>query len=266
MIDCHCHLVDEQFTKDVGEVIERAQNNGVKAAIVCAEFRDQFEPIIELAERFPSFSFPAIGIHPVQRGGRSARSEDVASISNFFEEHKDRIVAVGEVGLDYTPRYMNTSNAKEEQLAVLRHQIDLSHKYNLPLNVHSRSAGRPAIEVLRRSGAKNVLLHAFSGNVKSAQPAIQEGYFFSIPPSFAQSDAKIELVKRIPIEQLCLETDSPVLGPVRGQRNEPMNIIVSAKFIASVKNVCVEDVIRITTENALRLFPLLKNYICDVSH
>ncbi|VDN29286.1 unnamed protein product [Gongylonema pulchrum] len=187
MIDCHCHLADEQFTEDIAEVVERAQRNGVRSAIVCTEYRDQFDAVLALSTQFPSFCFAAFGIHPVQRNNISARREDATSVPEYIEEHKDRIVALGEVGLDYTPRYMNTSDAKEEQAFVLKQHIDLSGKYDLPLNVHSRSAGRPTIEVLRQNGATHVLLHAFSGNVKNARPAIEAGYYFSIPPSFTLS-------------------------------------------------------------------------------
>ncbi|KHN86085.1 Putative deoxyribonuclease TATDN3 [Toxocara canis] len=287
MIDCHCHLADEQFTSDIDEVVARARQAGVIATLVCAEFKDQFAEIFKLSKRFPDFCFPCIGMHPIQRndvsirmedmdsvdefieensgsiaaiGERndvSIRMEDMDSVDEFIEENSGSIAAIGEVGLDFTPRYIKLPDAKDVQIAVFRRQIELAMKLDRTLNVHSRSAGRPVINLLRECGAKRVLLHAFSGNSKNAQPAIEAGYYFSIPPSFSLSDQKVDLVSRVPLSQLCLETDSPVLGPSKTERNEPENIRISADFIARVKGVSLEEVVKVTTENAIRLFPML---------
>ncbi|KAI6242726.1 hypothetical protein M3Y99_00178700 [Aphelenchoides fujianensis] len=244
MIDCHCHLADEAFDSDLGDVIQRAKEAGVEAAIVVAEFADQFDRVLNLAVEYPDFCFPALGLHPVQRGNRSAA---------------DRLAAVGEVGLDFTPRYVpNGDEDKREQREVFRRQIELANELQIPVNVHSRSAGRPVVEWLLKYEAKAALLHAFSGNVKSAKPAIERGFFFSIPPSFASNPEREKLVQAVPLEQLCLETDSPVLGPDRNERNEPKNLRVSAEFIARVKNVDVEEVIRVTSRNARRLFRFVR--------
>ncbi|VDM47189.1 unnamed protein product [Toxocara canis] len=257
MIDCHCHLADEQFTSDIDEVVARARQAGVIATLVCAEFKDQFAEIFKLSKRFPDFCFPCIGMHPIQRNDVSIRMEDMDSVDEFIEENSGSIAAIGEVGLDFTPRYIKLPDAKDVQIAVFRRQIELAMKLDRTLNVHSRSAGRPVINLLRECGAKRVLLHAFSGNSKNAQPAIEAGYYFSIPPSFSLSDQKVDLVSRVPLSQLCLETDSPVLGPSKTERNEPENIRISADFIARVKGVSLEEVVKVTTENAIRLFPML---------
>uniref|UniRef100_A0A0M3HXP0 Deoxyribonuclease TATDN3 n=1 Tax=Ascaris lumbricoides TaxID=6252 RepID=A0A0M3HXP0_ASCLU len=158
MIDCHCHLADEQFADDIDEVVDRARRAGVAATLVCSEFSEQFADVINLSKRFPGFCFPCIGIHPIQ------------------------------VGLDFSPRFIKLPDAKDVQVAVFRRQIELAITHDLTLNVHSRSAGRPVIDVLRECGAKRVLMHAFDGNEKNAQPAIEAGYYFSIPPSFSFSE------------------------------------------------------------------------------
>uniref|UniRef100_A0A1I7ZEI8 Deoxyribonuclease TATDN3 n=1 Tax=Steinernema glaseri TaxID=37863 RepID=A0A1I7ZEI8_9BILA len=262
MIDCHCHLADPQFDNDIDDVILRAQNSGVRGAIVCAEFLDQFDRVLELSDKYPSFAFPAFGIHPVQRGNVSANNEHYDGAEEAIIREKHRLAAVGEVGLDFTPRYIKNDEDKAVQREIFAKQIAIARSLDLPLNVHSRSAGSPVIDFLIANGAEKVLLHAFSGNAKSAKKGIEAGFYFSIPPSFGlNKEEKKNLISAIPLEQLCLETDSPVLGPSKTERNEPMNIMHSAKLIAEVKNVSVDEVICKTTENALKLFPILKKWV-----
>lgn len=173
-----------------------------------------------------------------------------------MEQYADRICAIGEVGLDFQPRITAESIHKDTQRNVLKTQVELANKYDLPLNVHSRSAGKPTIAALKEFGAKSVLLHAFDGRPSTAMEGVKEGYFFSIPPSIVRSD-QLKLVKQLPMENIVLETDCPGLGPVKGERNEPANVQISCDYIARVKNMTPQDVKRITTQNALKLFPKL---------
>ncbi|KAI3414251.1 putative deoxyribonuclease tatdn3 [Globodera pallida] len=260
MIDCHCHLADKSFDEDIIQVIERARQNDVNAALVVAEFADDFERVLQLAQQFPDFIFPCLGMHPVQRGFVSC-SETLYKkdeVEKWIRTHSDKLYAVGEVGLDFKPQHVKNGDIdKEEQRKVLRAQIELANELQLPLNVHSRSAGTPAIDWLVAHGARAVLLHAFSGNVKSARSGIKKGFYFSVPPSFTLSEQKVALIREIPLSQLCLESDSPVLGPVPGERNEPKNIKFSAEFIARIKDVSLDEVMRATTANAKRLFSKL---------
>uniref|UniRef100_A0AC34GXE5 Uncharacterized protein n=1 Tax=Panagrolaimus sp. ES5 TaxID=591445 RepID=A0AC34GXE5_9BILA len=259
MIDTHSHLADPQFDNDFSQMIQRAKAAGVEKAIVCAEFRSDFEKIMKLSEEYPDFIRAAIGVHPVQKESISANWSHFVGVEEFLKENHKKLVAIGEVGLDFTPRYIkNDEEDKKVQREILKKQIELANEYNLPVNVHSRSAGRPAISWLIENGAKKVQMHAFSGNVKSAKEGIDAGFFFSIPPSFSLNEnEKIPLISAIPLTQLLLETDSPVLGPSKTKRNEPANIVHSAKLIAKAKNISVEEVIEQTTKNAKTLYPLL---------
>ncbi|KAI1719982.1 tatD related DNase domain-containing protein [Ditylenchus destructor] len=261
MIDCHCHLADEEFANDIDEVIDRAKQSGVTGAIVVAEFASDFDRVLQLSEMYQGFLFPCLGLHPVQRNFESVNVTahyESMDIEKKIRQESHRLCGIGEVGLDFTPRYLkNGDDDKTNQREVFRRQIKLANEFDLPVNVHSRSAGKPTIDFLIENGATKVLLHAFSGNVKSARPGIEHGFHFSVPPSFTISTEKKDLIEAIPTKQLCLETDSPVLGPSRDQRNEPKNVELSAKFIAEVKKLTVEDVIRITTANAKNLFKLL---------
>uniref|UniRef100_A0A8C6TDP5 TatD DNase domain containing 3 n=1 Tax=Neogobius melanostomus TaxID=47308 RepID=A0A8C6TDP5_9GOBI len=216
--------------------------------LAVAEHCGEFEKIIELSKRFPGFIFPCLGVHPVQEVSpeqqRGATPEDLDAALPIIEKYKDHLVAIGEVGLDFTPRFVSGDADKDNQRRVLIRQVELAKQLDLPINVHSRSAGRPTIHLL-----KEALLHAFDGKPSVALEGVKAGYFFSIPPSIVRSEQKQKLVKQLPLENICLETDSPALGPEKQVRNEPKNIRVSAEYVAKVKG------------NALRLFPKLKSAI-----
>jgi len=132
--------------------------------------------------------------------------------------------------------------------------IELGKALDLPLNVHSRSAGRHAIQLLLERNAAKVQLHAFDGKASTALPAVEAGYFFSIPPSIARSRQKQKLVKNLPLSCLLLETDSPVLGPIPGERNEPANALVSLRAVSEIKELPQEAVMEAVIENTHRLY------------
>nr|XP_057912023.1 tatD DNase domain containing 3-like isoform X5 [Doryrhamphus excisus] len=244
-IDCHCHISAGDFDEDIETVIESSKRAGLLALLAVAEHAGEFDKIIALSQRFPGFVFPCLGVHPVQEVSseqhRSASLQDVDAALPIIEKYREQLVAIGEVGLDFTPRYVTSQSDKESQR-----------------NVHSRSAGRPTIQLLKEQGVEKVLLHAFDGKASVAMEAVQAGYYFSIPPSVIRSEQQ-KLIKQLPLESMCLETDSPALGPEKQVRNEPGNIRIAAEYISHIKGVSVEKVMEATTENALRLFPRLKS-------
>ncbi|XP_029900161.1 putative deoxyribonuclease TATDN3 isoform X2 [Myripristis murdjan] len=260
-IDCHCHISARDFDKDIDEVIENSKKAGLLALLAVAEHAGEFDPILQLQHRFPGFIFPCFGVHPVQEVSpeqqRSASLQDLDAALPLIEKYKDHLMAIGEVGLDFTPRYISSEADKESQRQVLIRQAELAKRLDLPLNVHSRSAGRPTIHLLKEQGVEKVLLHAFDGKPSVAMEGVKAGYFFSIPPSIVRSEQQ-KLVKQLPLENICLETDSPALGPEKQVRNEPKNISISAEYISQVKGLPLEKVMEVTTQNALRLFPKLK--------
>uniref|UniRef100_A0A8C5J0G6 TatD DNase domain containing 3 n=1 Tax=Junco hyemalis TaxID=40217 RepID=A0A8C5J0G6_JUNHY len=253
-VDCHCHLAAACF-----------QPAAVSALVVVSEQAGEFRSVVELSERFPGFVLPCLGVHPVQEISpeeqRSVTLKDLDAALPLIERYKDKLVGIGEVGLDFTPRFASTDEQKEGQRQVLIKQIELARKLDLPLNVHSRSAGRPTINLLKEQGATKVLLHAFDGKPSVAMEGVRAGYYFSIPPSIVRSEQKQKLVKQLPLENMCLETDSPALGPEKQVRNEPKNIYIAAEYIAKIKGIPVGEVIEVTTQNALKVFPKLQHFI-----
>ena len=247
LTDCHAHLCDGTFAADLGEVLARARAAGVEAVVAVGETRADAERNLELADRFPGVVHPTAGLYPTHLD--MAEAERVADL---IRRERSRLDAIGEVGLDRWKVRDERELALQREIFALF--IDLSIELDLPLNVHSRSAGHYAIDLLRERGAKRVQLHAFDGRAVRAEPAVEAGYFFSVPPSIVRSPQKQKLVRRLPLSCLLLETDSPVLGPTRDQRNEPTNAVVSLLAIADLKGVAEEDVAAAVRENTRRLY------------
>ncbi|XP_069464639.1 putative deoxyribonuclease TATDN3 isoform X2 [Ambystoma mexicanum] len=264
LVDCHCHLSSAMFEQDTEAVLEEAKKANVWSILAVAEHSGEFERIIELSQRYLGYVFPCLGVHPVQNDPlqceRSVTMRDLEAALPLIKKYKDQLFAIGEVGLDFTPRIAPTNVQKETQRQVLIEQIELAKSLDLPLNVHSRSAGRPTINLLKDYGAQKVLLHAFDGKPSVAMEGFKAGYLFSIPPSVIRSEQK--LVKQLPLKSLCLETDSPALGPVKQVRNEPKNVYIAAECIAKIKEMPVEKIIEMTTRNAMRLFTKLEQSFC----
>jgi TatD DNase family protein len=246
LADTHAHLCDPVFDPDRARVLERAQRAGISAVIAVGEDLSDAEKNIELAAQHPMLR-PAAGLYP------TFLDLDLAEkMRDFIRRHKDRLAAIGEVGLDYW-KVQNESD-REMQHEIFCSFIDLSEQLNLPLNVHSRSAGRHAVALLLQRSASKVQLHAFDGKLAAALPAVEAGFFFSIPPSVVRSEQKQKLVKKLPLSSLLIETDSPVLGPIPQERNEPANGLIAVKAIAELKEISEREVVEALAENTRRLY------------
>ncbi|MEM3096214.1 MAG: TatD family hydrolase [Nitrososphaerota archaeon] len=131
--------------------------------------------------------------------------------------------------------------------------IELSKELDLPLVIHSRSAGRYALDLLTSLGAERVIMHAFDGSASEAERGAAKGYYFSIPPSVVRSEQKQKMVRRLKLESLLLESDAPALGPERAAPNYPKNIKISAEYVARAKGLTLEKVVDVTMDNASQL-------------
>lgn len=249
MVDVHAHLTDQKFD-DVEQVVLNAEENGVGKIICSAYNLLSSQQAVDLSKRFNQV-YANVGIHPENVEEWSA--ETIKNLENLSKNSK--IVAIGEIGLDYYWR----QDTKEKQKQIFVDQINLANKLNLPIVVHSREAMGDTIEILKNNRPnKESLLHCYSGSVESAKILMDLGLSFSFGGVVTFSNAKtaVEVVKSLPIEKILLETDCPYLTPVpfRGKRNEPKNVVYVADMIARIKNMTIEEVAEKTTENAKRLF------------
>ncbi|MGB5161638.1 MAG: TatD family hydrolase [Thermoanaerobaculia bacterium] len=247
LFDTHAHLCDPAFDGDRGEVLERARDAGVESIIAVGETLQDARANLALAHDYPWIIRPAAGLFPT-----ILDLDQAESLALWIRRHVEDLIAIGEVGLDHWK--VEEPEDREIQRQVFERFVELAMELDLPLNVHSRSAGAPAIELLLQCGARRVQLHAFDGRAAKAQPAIEAGFFLSVPPSVVRSRQKQKLVRQVPLQNLLLETDSPVLGREPGERNEPANLGVSLQAVAELKGVHREAVVEAVRDNSLRLY------------
>uniref|UniRef100_A0A3B3UWF7 TatD DNase domain containing 3 n=1 Tax=Poecilia latipinna TaxID=48699 RepID=A0A3B3UWF7_9TELE len=254
-VDCHCHISAPEFQQDLPDVIHRTRQAGVKTLVAVTEEVEEFSRVLRLQERYPDLVAPCLGLHPLQAAGgqRSVRPQDLEEALPLFYSHRERLVAIGEIGLDFTPWCAPTQQDRDDQMKVFIRQLDVAMEMDLPVNVHSRSAAKVTIDTMRRRGISRALLHNFSGKPAAAMEAVEAGFFFSFPPAVCRNQQRDRLIQRIPLDHICLETDAPALGLHRN-RNEPANIALSCSYIAKVKGQTPETVREVTTQNAYRLF------------
>jgi TatD DNase family protein len=246
LVDTHAHLADEAFESDRDKVLQRARSAGVAAVISVSESIEDAEKNLELSVA-EDMILPAAGLYPSILD--FLKADEMLSL---IRRERESLRAMGEIGLDYW--IVKEEREREIQREIFQSFIDLSIELELPLNVHSRSAGRHVIDLLLRHNAKKVQLHAFDGKASYALRAVEAGYYFSIPPSVIRSTQKQKLVRRLPLQSLLVETDSPVLGPSSGKRNEPVNVLLSVQAIAGLKGIGEEEVLQAVSRNFQNLY------------
>ena len=252
MIDTHCHVYKEYYN-NIEEVMKNMHDNII---IVSGTNNKSNIEVLELCKKYNNV-YGTLGIHPEEAD--KYIEEDI----KFIEEHinDDKIVAVGEIGLDY---YYTTNN-KEKQKELFIKQLDLATKNNKPVVIHIRESMADTIEIIKNYKQLKKDIHCYSGSLESAKELIKINCRLGIGGvlTFKNGKKLQEVVKNIDINYLLLETDSPYLSPepFRGKTNEPYNIIYVAKKIAEIKGLELEEVLENTTKNAISQFDLDK-YLC----
>ena len=252
LVDVHAHLDDQQFEGEIAEIVSRAKANGVERIITNGTNMSSSKRAVEIAESFDEV-FCAVGIHPEDIDGFC--ENDLKEIERLATNKK--VVAIGEIGLDYHFR----SDNKELQKMVFEEQLKLAHKLALPVVVHCRDAVGDMLEILKRNKdllSHGVLMHCFSESVEIYREIEKLGLYISVGGVLTFKNAKkiVEVASICDKTKIMLETDCPYLAPVpkRGERNEPQNVRYVAQKLAEIWGVSEDEVAKITTENAKRLF------------
>ena len=244
LIDSHCHL-DEY--KDIDKVVNDAIKNNVKYLIVSGSSLEDNEFNIKLLDKYDNL-FLSCGYHPYE--AKTYTENDLKKLEEFIKN--DKVVAIGEIGLDY-------HHGKEDikfQQELFRKQLDLATKYNMPVVIHTRDAFLDTYNILKEYNLKGVI-HCFSGSLEVAKQFISLGYNLGIGGvvTFQNSNLK-EVIKEIGLNNIMLETDAPYLSPERGEENSPSNVKLVAEFISDLLDLPFEEVAQITTNNTISLFNL----------
>ena len=252
LIDTHCHLDFPDFEAQRDDIVARAHAAGVKQMITISTRVRKFPAILAIAEKYPSV-FCSVGTHP-----HNADEELDIPVSELIAlSQHPRVVAIGEAGLDYF--YDNAP--RDAQQAGLRNHIAAARETGLPLVIHSRSADEDMAAILTeetRKGAFPFLLHCFSSGPQLARTGVDLGGYVSFSGilTFPKSEELRDIARTVPLERMLVETDAPYLAPkpFRGKRNEPAYVAHTAAVLAETVGVDVEEIARITTENAFRIF------------
>lgn len=252
IFDTHAHYDDSAFDEDRAEVLSKLPSENVFAVVNAGADVESSKKSIELSEKYP-YVYAAVGVHP-----ENINKINAESFTNELETlilNNKKVVAVGEIGLDY---YYNSEN-KDIQRIIFENQIKLALKHDLPILVHDREAHGDTFKLLKTHNPKGIV-HCFSGSVEMAREIIKLGMYIGIGGVVTFKNAKniAEVVANISLSHIVLETDSPYMAPVpfRGKRCDSSLIKYTAEKIAELKNLKVSEVLKITKENALNLFSL----------
>lgn len=264
MIDSHCHLNFPEFNKDIEETIKRAKEKGVEKIINVGTSIKHSRQVVELAQKYDEL-YAIVGVHP----------HDADSLNdNWIDEleelaKKPKVLAIGEIGLDYFQHEIGRTVDHEVQKNVFKRQIELAIKLKLPLQIHSRHAANDILEILDiyKKDFLNPpgVFHCFAGDTDYLKSVLNLGFYVGFDGNITykglapgENTSLRELADKCPIERILTETDSPFLTPIpyRGGRNEPSYVIIVAETIAKIKGLSFDDVNKITTDNIKKLFNL----------
>ncbi len=244
--DTHCHLYKEYYD-NIDEIIKISEKNNIYRFINNGCDKVTNQEVLSLTNKYPNM-YGAIGIHPENVSDYT--KEDIDFIKNNLANNK--IIAIGEIGLDY--HY--TKDNKSEQIKLLETQLEIAEDNNIPVIIHSREATLDTLNTLKKYKVKGVI-HSYSGSLETAREYMKMGYMFGINGVITFKNANIkDVIKEIPLEYLLLETDSPYLTPepFRGKQNNPSHIMDIAKFVCELKNISLEELSKTTNDNIKRMF------------
>ena len=248
LIDTHCHIA---LTDDIDSLIIDAEKNNVLEFIISGCDKKSIRDGLEIIYRYPSI-YMTIGFHPDEVD--MLTDKDINDLEVLLKTNK-KIVGIGEIGLDY---YHNDMN-KEKQREIFIKQIELAEKYDLPIVIHSRESIGEVLEILKEHPKARGVIHCFSGSLEMAQEFIKIGFYLGIGGVITFKNSKLkEVIKELSLDHIVLETDSPYLAPepYRGHTNYPQNIKIIAQFIRKLKDVSLEEVSTVTTNNVYKLYGL----------
>ena len=240
--DTHCHIFKEYY-ESIDEIINNANNAKVERLIVASDNQKSAAEVLDLVNKFDNV-YGCIGLHP--------ENVDEEFDYTLFDNLPNKIIAIGEIGLDY----YYTKDNKEKQIEVLKKQLEIAQNLNLPVVIHSREATQDTIDVLKEYKVKGII-HSFSGSLETAKIYLKMGFKLGVNGvvTFKNCNLK-EVLKELTPNDIVLETDSPYLSPApyRGQRNEPARVLDIAMFLCTIYNIDLYQLSKYTNDNIKEIF------------
>lgn len=252
LFDTHTHLYDKRFDEDRDQLISGLQSNGVEKVTTLGTCVKTSKKCIDIANKYEGV-YAAVGTHP--HDAKDFKDEDILIYEKMAEE--DKVVAIGEIGLDY---HYDFSPRDKQKYAMLK-QMELAKKLNLPVVYHVREAFGDFLPMVQRGETvNNAVMHCYGGSIESAKICLEAGMLISFTGviSFKNASKIKKVVEYIPLDRLMIETDCPYMAPVpyRGKRNEPKYVLEVARAMAEIKGISIEEMIDITYNNAVRFFDI----------
>lgn len=255
IFETHTHFDDKAFDEDRDEAIKAAVDAGVSRIVNVGASMDSNKTSVELALKYPEI-YAAVGVHP--EDCESLTEEDIQILKNYALDKGNKVVAVGEIGLDY---YWDEPQRDIQKKWFVR-QLQLSKEVNLPIIVHSREAAKDTLDIIKEehNGSTGGVIHCFSYGIEMAKEYLDMGYYLGVGGvvTFKNGRKLKDVVEYTPIDRIVVETDSPYLAPVpnRGKRNTSANLPFIIEEIASIKGMSSTQVEEATYENAMKLYKL----------
>lgn len=255
LIDTHAHIDAEQFNEDRDAVVERARQAGLCAIVNMGDSLESSARSVALTEKY-AMVFTGVGIHPEEAQPITAADEQ--QLAAWAE--LDKVIAIGEIGLDYY--WVKDAEGRQLQREIFVQQLDFARQLHLPVCVHDREAHGDIMAILKKE-AQDVpgVMHCFSGSLETARELVKMGWYIGVdgPLTFKNAAKLPEIVQKIPLEHILVETDCPYMAPVpkRGKRNEPSFVRHVAEKLAELRGMTLQQVAEQTTQNAIRLYSKL---------
>ena len=250
LVDTHTHLEE---IEDLEQAIAEARSANIIAIIAVGSDYESNQKVLTLAQVYKDFVYPAIGLHPWNLKGA-----DIDSNLEFIEAHIDKVIAIGEIGLDYDKR-VRARAEKDLQRHVLKQVLRIAKTYNKPVLIHSRYAWRDCLNLIDEAQLEKAVFHWYTGTSSVLRDIVSQGYFISATPAVEYHEEHRRAVKEIPLPRLLLETDSPVVyrrGTQFEYESRPAHILTVLRGVSQLRGMSEAQIADLTTDNALRFFGL----------
>ena len=253
MIDTHCHIDFEDFDKDRLDVIKRAQDK--LDYVIASGFNKQSnENVLALSKEYEGFIYPTFGFHPVS--SQNSTDDELKEAQEHLINNLDDIVAVGEVGMDYY--YVTDKTLRERQQEIFKSFLNLANEFKVPIVMHVRDCEKKAVNIIEEyDDIPYFVFHCYGGSLKTAKRIMnRSNCFMSFSTMLCYSQHHQDLVKKIDLDYILTETDSPYLAMTKEERNEPSNVVNAVHKLAEIKEIDVSIVDEVTTNNARKVFKI----------